>query len=1169
MVAVVSNAQTIPSIPAASPDQGQASSNPEALPTDSTARADSGDGGSNTTPDAGGVAPPDTAVAFDARMLLASQTADAENPGTYKGGADAQQAWTDASDASPAGQLSAEEKAERLAEIEANSQRFGISKPVLPPGAMNVAVLPVGATATDGAAAAKPAASSISDLFVNRPPEGSLDDAALKRLDGWLPDAIQNGGGNYVKDKQKSEDIVALAKSMGYEGNQVWERDGRDSEKRVTQFSATGAANFLKNVARQDAVFDTAAERPSAFDIYDSAMTDRRAQQLSGMDNEQRKDTFLRNLKGGTDLLERKADFEKSDFQKLDSWLSDALAGQGDMPDDAESQALLVKFAERLGWSNMPERTGADRGSVQYVMYERARREARDMPVADKAADALDYLKQERFLQKSLVAGSDSGDERASIIFEDGFVGKVVQHGVNQGVVTDAVAIDAAMTADGLMRAAPGAGASDGVVDLDPGMFAQAVAQRLSPDAVDPRRLMAGFNYLQRAENQDQQQQRLTETILAFQTKDQAGIGAMSRATWTEGLADYSDKLADIIGRRIEDPTSKRIANVLDHVGVPGYEKIKLSKGTKLHLANDETGQVADIQVEKKQNGFARFAMDAVMTGLSFTPAAPAAAGYFAMRSVEAAVKGDGMGAITAGLGAVGGFASSFAAAGNGAGAAAKIAQGARITSGAIGVQQGLKNDDLLGALTSGLGSFAAGAQMNGANGLAQSAANLGRAASGLDAALNKDYLGAASSFSAAAGSQFAGNNDIASSAGTIDKIATLAGGILNKDASQIVSAFGDQIGAFTKDWPGLNQPAPPQSPFGPNTAFDANGNPIILQSGYADSAAASEPGVRSLQVAPGDTLSQIAARHGTTVDDLMAANPEIADPDRIYAGQSIALPGDVTPIGIGQQQRLSDFDNVKGRGPNSPGAGTITQSGDAGSGNDPAIDTERANLYRSDLRFEQLALRAKRDSLLQELEHVQNTLPRDRHSSSRTASDVRNELAAVDQRFDANQARLVSAEPLTTVELHVKPILDRNAGHAFAIVTDPYGNKVQTRGGPEADNRRPEDGTVFGDIHTQSVTYNQHAKDYNDTQTIWPSITIGSFSGDQAALINQAMQEAAAEVQMEHHQYNIGVPNFQNSNSAIHEILKRTEQKTGLDFDIPDDPPGPITPGWDTDLPN
>jgi len=43
--------------------------------------------------------------------------------------------------------------------------------------------------------------------------------------------------------------------------------------------------------------------------------------------------------------------------------------------------------------------------------------------------------------------------------------------------------------------------------------------------------------------------------------------------------------------------------------------------------------------------------------------------------------------------------------------------------------------------------------------------------------------------------------------------------------------------------------------------------------------------------VQPGDTLSGIAVRYGTTVNVLLALNPQITNPDLIYPGQAISLP--------------------------------------------------------------------------------------------------------------------------------------------------------------------------------------------------------------------------------------------------------------------------------------
>lgn len=46
------------------------------------------------------------------------------------------------------------------------------------------------------------------------------------------------------------------------------------------------------------------------------------------------------------------------------------------------------------------------------------------------------------------------------------------------------------------------------------------------------------------------------------------------------------------------------------------------------------------------------------------------------------------------------------------------------------------------------------------------------------------------------------------------------------------------------------------------------------------------------LTVHTGDTLSGIAASHGKSLSAVEAANPQIKNPDLIYAGQKVALPG-------------------------------------------------------------------------------------------------------------------------------------------------------------------------------------------------------------------------------------------------------------------------------------
>ena len=48
--------------------------------------------------------------------------------------------------------------------------------------------------------------------------------------------------------------------------------------------------------------------------------------------------------------------------------------------------------------------------------------------------------------------------------------------------------------------------------------------------------------------------------------------------------------------------------------------------------------------------------------------------------------------------------------------------------------------------------------------------------------------------------------------------------------------------------------------------------------------------------VEKGDTIRRIAERYGSTVAAIVAANPELADPDRIRPGQELAIPGRDVP---------------------------------------------------------------------------------------------------------------------------------------------------------------------------------------------------------------------------------------------------------------------------------
>lgn len=66
--------------------------------------------------------------------------------------------------------------------------------------------------------------------------------------------------------------------------------------------------------------------------------------------------------------------------------------------------------------------------------------------------------------------------------------------------------------------------------------------------------------------------------------------------------------------------------------------------------------------------------------------------------------------------------------------------------------------------------------------------------------------------------------------------------------------------------------------------------NPALIIPGQHITVPGPAPQVYIIQ--PGDTLSAIARRFGITVEQLLAANPQITDPNRIFPGERISIPG-------------------------------------------------------------------------------------------------------------------------------------------------------------------------------------------------------------------------------------------------------------------------------------
>lgn len=63
--------------------------------------------------------------------------------------------------------------------------------------------------------------------------------------------------------------------------------------------------------------------------------------------------------------------------------------------------------------------------------------------------------------------------------------------------------------------------------------------------------------------------------------------------------------------------------------------------------------------------------------------------------------------------------------------------------------------------------------------------------------------------------------------------------------------------------------------------------SPVSATRSFADAGA----GSNDYTIQRGDTLSKIASEHGVSLQDLLAANPQVRNPDVIYQGQSLTIP--------------------------------------------------------------------------------------------------------------------------------------------------------------------------------------------------------------------------------------------------------------------------------------
>jgi len=90
----------------------------------------------------------------------------------------------------------------------------------------------------------------------------------------------------------------------------------------------------------------------------------------------------------------------------------------------------------------------------------------------------------------------------------------------------------------------------------------------------------------------------------------------------------------------------------------------------------------------------------------------------------------------------------------------------------------------------------------------------------------------------------------------------------------------------------------------------DVNEKKSILKN--SEKKGAKKESTTRYEIQSGDTLSQIAERHGTSVANLMRLNPKIKNPNKIFAGQKIEVPGKTTTQTVEQKAQRERKANLK-----------------------------------------------------------------------------------------------------------------------------------------------------------------------------------------------------------------------------------------------------------------
>jgi LysM repeat protein len=536
---------------------------------------------------------------------------------------------------------------------------------------------------------------------------------------------------------------------------------------------------------------------------------------------------------------------------------------------------------------------------------------ARATTVLESNRVVADYAKH---MQKTTDTGGKPGE--SAIPWTKSAIDRTNAYGEKKGVINDAIKADSEKTADTLLGINEGSNLSGPPVKMDARAYGQALVERIPANRINEASAVGAVNYINNAKTLGEQKERVAGTLQSFQTLDKVGRSPTTMAEKVKDLGNVSPELVRELGGSRANRAYDRVA---PYVGVPGKFKIPLDKSGKrtLRLRNDANGNVEKADYKKKKTSFFKKALGAVLTVASIIPSPIqpfAAAANGVMGAINGFKSGNVLGGLASAAGAFAGVAGGIGkmVGGTALNATAKTLGGAsRVLGGISSVAQGIKNKDL-GSIISGAAGLVAngaGAASQGLKNAAENVQNLSNAVTGIK---NKDVAGvlaAGSGLAATAGNQgladnlrtgaLAASTIQAAKDGNINGVAAGLAGLgvdayernqaaKAAQAQEAAAAANNQAASVAPESlaPGDNGVAPAQG-----ATANAAADPASATAEASTPAEAGANASTAYTVRPGDTLSEIAAKSGTTVDALMQANPDIKDANQIRSGQVVNVP--------------------------------------------------------------------------------------------------------------------------------------------------------------------------------------------------------------------------------------------------------------------------------------